>query len=109
MSLNRSKLKNLLTLSFSFFIVLNSAEIIPFQVPSKVYEGGSLRLRCVYTLTQGERSVYSLKWLFGKKEFYREMYREQANGKFGHQKPQVFALKGKFFIDVSLVELKRNR
>ena len=93
-----------LTLSFSLSLppVLHSAEIIRLIVPSKVNEGQSVNLRCVYALTPGERSVYSLKWLFGENEFYRETYREQPNGKILYQKPQVFALRGKFFIDVSI-------
>lgn len=85
--------------------MINSAEIIRLNVPSRVYEGDSVQLRCVYALTQGERSVYSLKWLLGKREFYRETYREQPNGKLAHQK-QVFALRGKFFIDVSVLWFK---
>lgn len=97
------KLANHLNLSLSL-PVLNSAEIIRLNVPSRAYEGDSAQLRCVYALTQGER-LYSLKWLLGKSEFYRETYREQDNGKLAQpfREKKMFPFRGKFVIDVSFL------
>ena len=93
---------SIFTLSLiSLFIELNSIEIVQLIVPSQIYENSNIRLRCVYAITHGER-IYSLKWLLGRNEFYRE----NANGKHNNNK-LAFPLKRKFLIDVSILIKKK--